>query len=128
MKSHGHTASLPRSSAYGQTSAVCGACRSRLKVRIETDGFGKIVDVVAPCPRCTPRQGRFIVKPGSSVKGTSPVKGTPRRRERMRIKTAARRAGVPAPPIDGTCRGCGEPFLQPSKTGRPFSYCDGCRG
>lgn len=113
---------MKQAAPYGDTNARCSRCGARVRVRVDTEWTGELVDLVDPCPTCAPRQSCIHLKPRPEAERI-----LARRRDRQRVKIAAKRSGAPKPPIDRTCIGCGEPFLQPSKTGRPFMYCPSCR-
>ena len=95
----------------------CSRCRSKLNVRITTDGDGGTIDLVDPCPTCVARPSRFVVRePGpkppasaAAIKaGAKPDK--PRYRKRI-----------------GHCRDCDRDF-EHQKPGPLPVRCPSCRG
>lgn len=56
----GHAAE--RGASYGEAAAVCPICHRKLRIEIDTDGNGGMIETVESCPVCTPRRSRIIVK------------------------------------------------------------------
>lgn len=96
--------------------ARCSKCGSKLRVEIDTDGYGGIVDLVDPCPTCAPQ---------SRIRVRTEVADRESRMLRQRAHRAARKAGSTT--ITKPCRRCGRPFTQPRRTGRPFELCAACK-
>ena len=75
----------------------CPTCQRRLIVRFETDGSGRVVEHVAPCPACAPKPKK-------------------RRAWALRVDVERRRAGI--------CQRCPMPVTGKPKVAL---YCDRCR-
>lgn len=113
-----------RTPTLGDIAGRCARCGGALDVRIETDGDGRLVDVVEPCETCVPRiivravrrrrnataeqraeVGRLIGA-GMTVSGAA-------RKVGVSVSTASRYARATRAP--GALCGCGRPAGHPGR-------------
>lgn len=48
--------------SYDEIAGRCARCRARIRVRVVTDGDGRLAEVPDPCPRCGPGARRPIAE------------------------------------------------------------------
>lgn len=108
--------------AYGEVKGRCAKCHNGVRITVETDGDGGLVDVVEPCQTCTGPAIRIVARSQAPLTDAQRLENHRRwSRERARRQSAAN------PFSTRVCKTCGEPFQWRRKPGRPAYYCDNCR-